>query len=137
MLKNIKPKVEIESLELKSCSDYKALIRCKMVGSDFAEEVKSFIEKFSTETCTNWIVRRTFPNLQRLLFRKIFVCQHSDFNKKAGKRANFNSRDRNKRCNAQIDIKIKKKTKTTIRRDKYLKNGLNAQIQVCLKLTSL
>lgn len=130
VLKNLKPEVEIQSLEFKSYSEYKGIIRCRMIGSDFAGEVKSFIEKFSAETCTNWIVRRTFPNVQKLAFRKIFVCQHNNFNKNIQKRASSTLRNRMKGCNAEIDIKIKKITKATIRRDSYLKNGLNAQIVV-------
>lgn len=52
LLKNLQPEVEIESLEFKSYSEYKALIRCKIMGSDYAEGVKSFMEKLSAETCT-------------------------------------------------------------------------------------
>lgn len=133
LVKNIQPDAQISNCEIQSASEYILVIRCR-TESDFTLNVQNFIDKFSNATNTNWITRRTFPNVQKLEFRKIFVCQHNSFNKVKKVNKNTGLRDRNKECKAQIDVKIKKITRNTKRRDPYLKSGLNTEIKVgCLK----
>lgn len=117
-------------LEWESDGDnFTVTVKCKLDDSneDYSAFSTRFIQKFSTFSNTNWIVRSTYPNLKRLAFRKLFVCQHSSFNKKiAGER----NRMRARACKASIDIKAKKINRHTCRYDENLKEGYNVTIIV-------
>lgn len=112
---------------------FDACVRVK-TPSDLHEENSAWcdrwIAEFSTKTCTNWIVRYTYPSAKRYIYRKIFKCQHNSFDKvKDRKRNDFRMRD--KECNATIDIVFKKINRNTIKNDELLKSGFN----VCIKVS--
>jgi len=96
--------------------------------SEFCDRI---INEFGDVTSTNWIVRYSFPNAQRLKYRKVYVCQHSAHNKIVTRKRN-DTRIRDKNCKAQIDIKIKVTTRNSIRKDSMLKEGLNTIIKVSI-----
>lgn len=97
----------------------------------FDTQCSRWIKKVSESTKTQWIVRNSWPNLKLMLYRKLFVCHHSDFNKTAtADRIRSKTRVKGRGCSASIDIKIKKVNRFTIRNDRYLKDGLCAIITV-------
>lgn len=57
------------------------------------------------------------------LFRKVYVCHHSGFNKVCSKN-NKRGRSKNTECNAKIEIKIKLTTKDTKKKDKFVRVSL-------------
>lgn len=131
----------LEQFLSENCGEYKQLewdfqsqdkfsftVKCKPGNykDEYSGFSTDFIQKFSTFTNTNWIVRSTFPKLQRLAYRKLFVCQHSSFNKK---KENQN-RVRARACDASIDIKAKKVNRNTCRYDADLKDGFTLLLKV-------
>ncbi|KFM83526.1 hypothetical protein X975_19855, partial [Stegodyphus mimosarum] len=77
-------------------------------GTSLSSKCDTFVEKFSEVSKTNWIVRKTYPELKSL-YKKLYVCHHSDFNKKALAAASSNKfRERNQNCKASMCIKIMK-----------------------------
>lgn len=70
----------IENLDFESEEKYSIKFRLKVGQSEtrdqYASVIGEFVQTFSNFTKTNWIVRKSFPSLKRLLFRKIFTCQH-------------------------------------------------------------
>lgn len=112
---------------------FELIVKCKLGehNEDYSGFCKTFIEHFSTFSNTNWIVRSTFPKLQRLAFRKIFKCQHSAFNKKSQRTSGPGpSRVRSRGCNATIDFKFKKVNRNTCRYDADLKEGYTVLLKI-------
>lgn len=110
-------------------SEFSAIIRTKIdqKAESYSLACDEWINLFSNNSKTNWIVKCTFPNKTNYLYRKDYVCQHSSKNKKM---SILTTRNRNKQCQAAIKIVIKKDTMHTRRRDEHLRNGLNTEIQV-------
>lgn len=104
----------------------KITLRTK-IDRDMDTTAKTWIKNFSTATRTEWIVNKTYPKIQRLQYRKDWVCQHNAKNKE---RKTSSARDRNRNCDAKIWIKVKNVNKFSRSRDSLLKEGLNAVIQV-------
>ncbi|GFS96019.1 SWIM-type domain-containing protein [Trichonephila clavipes] len=77
------------------------------------EEAENFKNRYSVVSNTNWIVYGCTPNPQRFVFSKTWICHNS-------KRHKRNAR-RNADCKAKLSIVIKKITKGTKKKDKYLK----------------
>ncbi|KAG0444722.1 hypothetical protein HPB47_013458 [Ixodes persulcatus] len=75
-----------------------------------------WLESYRQATDTSWIVDWELPNPTRVVFHKKWRCQHSNLNKTVG----LHSTD----CPAFVDIKIKKITKDTKKRDPFLKRAL-------------
>jgi hypothetical protein len=107
--------------------NFTAKVYCKLEGGgcedDYDSKCAYFIEKFSRETWTNWIVYRRHGYLKRSFFRKSYKCQHSAVNKVKGKGTLMNTR-----CRAVIDFKFKKVNRNTVKNDPNLKSGLNCVI---------
>ncbi|KAM7301395.1 uncharacterized protein ISCGN_016914 [Ixodes scapularis] len=75
-----------------------------------------WLESYRQATDTSWIVDWELPNPTRVVFHKKWRCQHSNLNKTVGSRSTD--------CPAFVDIKIKKVTKDTKKRDPFLKRVL-------------
>ena len=45
------------------------------------EDVDTWLRSYEEMSATHWIVRKTYPRLQRVQFRKDYVCHHAGFNK--------------------------------------------------------
>lgn len=120
----------LETLDYESEEKYTAKFRLKADKNEsqerYAHVINEFVQSFSTFTKTSWIVRKSYPVLKRLLFRKIYTCQHSSFNKKSAK----NKLPRGQNCIAKIDVTIKKVNKDTIRNDKLLIDGFNVLVTI-------
>ncbi|CAH0595054.1 unnamed protein product [Chrysodeixis includens] len=112
-----------------SAEHFTALVKCRVENDQsikyYSDFCKEWIRKFSSFTKTSWIVRKCFPNLKRLVYRKVYICHRSSHNKK--KMADTSSA-RNKQCSAKIDFKMKFINRNTIKNDKSLKEGLNLHI---------
>ncbi|KAE8741649.1 hypothetical protein FOCC_FOCC012852 [Frankliniella occidentalis] len=91
------------------------------------KDADRWLQDYSKSTRTEWIVKDTFPNHTRLVYRKTYLCAFSSKNKHLveGSKRNWN-------CHAQLDFKIKLITKETRKRDSFLKkeNPLQAIITV-------
>ena len=118
----------IEKLDFESNEKYFLQLRLKADQNgkqeQYAKFINEFVKKFTYFTKTNWIVRKSYPSLKRILFRKTYTCQHSSFNKRSDK----SSRGQN--CKAKIDFVIKKVNKDTIRNDKLLSQGYNVLVNI-------
>uniref|UniRef100_A0A2S2NK50 Uncharacterized protein n=1 Tax=Schizaphis graminum TaxID=13262 RepID=A0A2S2NK50_SCHGA len=110
-------------------SEFSAIIRTTIdqKAESYSLACDKWINLFSNNSKTNWIVKSTFPNKTNYLYRKDYTCQHSSKNKKT---SILTTRNRNKQCQAAIKIVIKKDTIHTRRRDEHLRNGLNTEIQI-------
>lgn len=137
---------QLDVTEYCSEDNYKAVLRVKLPGKsdddsssdDFNIRCNQWIKAFSSLTKTQWVVKLTLPKLQKLLFRKKYVCHHSNFNKVSEhKRKRESTRKKDKECEAFIDMKIKKINRNTIRNDVLLKKGLSAEITVSLDIVLL
>lgn len=127
----------IEIISLKDASsNFKVRVRTNLnrngEHSDYSTQCNNWVKTFGESTKTQWIMRNSWPNLKTILYRKLFVCHHSNFNKvRDSDRIRSNNRIKAKGCKATIDIKIKKVNRFTIRNDSHLKDGLSAIIMVC------
>lgn len=80
-------------------------------------QVKQWLDEFSKKTNSQWVVRRTYPKVERLTYRTDYVCQHSDHNKgmkgtKAARKCD---------CQAKLTAKIKIVNKDTRYKDVFVK----------------
>lgn len=91
-------------------------------GANWSDTCNKWVEKFSIQTNSKWVVKATFPKVQRIEYRKVYFCKENS----------VSSRNHNKSCPAKIDVKIKKSSVHTIRKDQLLKTGYNAEIKVHL-----
>jgi hypothetical protein len=105
-------------------------LKCTVASDESANYYNNYvlewIKKFSTFTATTWIVRNSFPRLKRLLYRKLYICHRSSFNKKKL----TTSDTLNQECRAKIDFKMKFINRNTMKNDPYLKEGLNLTITI-------
>jgi len=57
-------------------------------------EVMLWVKNFSRKTNTQWVVRSTYPTVERLAYRTDYVCQHSDRGKgKGSEKLSLSSKD--------------------------------------------
>ena len=103
------PKCVIVQSNIINLSDFSAIVRTKIdqKPESISLACDEWINLFSNNSKTNWIVKSTFPNKTNYLYRKDYVCQHSSKNKKL---SIHTTRNRNKQCQAAIKIVIKKDT---------------------------
>lgn len=85
------------------------VLRCNVSDAAAAEQ---WMQKYSAQTNTSWIVQNASKKCTRMVFHKTWACQHSEINKTAAKR--------NQVCQAKVDIKIKKVNKDTRKKDPFL-----------------
>nr|XP_054924601.1 uncharacterized protein LOC126528195 [Dermacentor andersoni] len=93
---------ELSTLETK-------VLRCNLNN---AAEAEQWMRNYSAETNTSWIVDCVATKCTRMVFRKVWRCQHHKRNKITARR--------NTDCPAKLDIKIKKVNPDTQRNYKYL-----------------
>ncbi|XP_022831379.1 uncharacterized protein LOC111359916 [Spodoptera litura] len=130
-LSEISENAEFPVFNYVSSEKYSILVKCH-VDTDkdaqfYSEYASEWIKKFTKFTKTGWIVRACFPRLKRLLYRKVFMCHHSSFNKS---KISEQGSSKDKQCKAKIDFKVKFINRNTIRNDKMLKAGLNLAIYI-------
>lgn len=107
--------------------NFSIVVRTKMEkGVNWSETCTKWVEKFSIQTNSKWVVKATFPKVQRIEYRKVFFCKENS----------ISSRNHNRSCAAKIDIKIKKYSIHTLKKDKLLKTGYNSEIKVLNKQTN-
>ncbi|KAM3957855.1 uncharacterized protein ACR2FA_008122 [Aphomia sociella] len=126
-LEKISENAKFVKYDYVSAEKFSIHMRCKAATDQsqdyYNQYVSTWIRKFSNYTTTNWIVRNTFPKVKRLVYRKVFTCRRSAFNK-----SRTAERTLNVECKAKIDFKIKFINRHTIRNDPYLNDGLNVTI---------
>lgn len=130
-LSEISENAEFPVFNYVSGEKYSILVKCH-VDTDrdaqfYSEYASEWIKKFTKFTKTGWIVRACFPRLKRLLYRKVFTCHHSSFNKR---KICEQGSSKDKQCKAKIDFKVKFINRNTIRNDKMLRAGLNLTIHI-------
>ncbi|XP_018329010.1 uncharacterized protein LOC108739556 isoform X2 [Agrilus planipennis] len=118
-----------------SISDFDICVRTDLnrvaKEADSSEQCNTWIKQFSAVTKTKWIIRNSGPHLKTMVYRKLFVCHRSNFNKICNNdRGRSHIQVKSKGCTASIDIKIKKINRYTIRNDINLQNGLSAVINI-------
>lgn len=106
--------------------NFSVVLRTKLTNKEnnWGDTCNKWLEKFTIQTNSQWLVRATFPAAKRMEYRKVFICKgsHGRNNKSNGE---------SKRCESKIDMKVKKVTRDTVKKDKYLKAGYNGEIKVC------
>lgn len=125
---------EIIKCNFKSSKEYSVVLRTRLPeGKSPQHSCDLWKESFSKTTNTCWTVRETYPNAIDFLYRKKYVCQHNKHNKSKllskAKSKNY-TKYRNKNCEASIDIKVQKVTKSTLKKHKHLREGRTATIKV-------
>lgn len=127
-LTEISENAQFLTFDYRSSSEYTIDLRCKVENNQtkafYNEYAKQWITKFSKFTSTNWIVRTSYPHIQRMLFRKLYFCQRSQFNKKK----ELEVCKRNLGCKAKIDFKVRIMTRHTEKKDPLRKLGCNLSI---------
>lgn len=94
----------VEVLEFDSHNNFVASVRTKWPSSEedqvqgnkkysgWTRVLNKWVEKFSQQTNSKWIVRTSFSNRQRYIYRKIYICK-------------------SKPCKSRIDIRVTKPEK--------------------------
>lgn len=122
--------VRFTKFEFHSAENFSITFKCKVeidqTAEYYGQHVGEWISKFGTFTTTTWIVRVTFSKLKRLVFRKVYVCHRSAFNKK--KKQDYETR--NQACRAKVDFRVKFINRNTMKNDSFLKEGLNMTISI-------
>lgn len=129
-LEEISTEAKFQTFEFDSAERFTVLIKCH-VGENqtpefYGQYASDWINKFSKFTSTTWIVRQCFRKLKRLLYRKIYVCHRSSFNKSI--KPDFATR--NQECRAKVEFRTKFINRNTIKNDPLLKEGLNLTISI-------
>ncbi|XP_049528511.1 uncharacterized protein LOC119462177 isoform X2 [Dermacentor silvarum] len=88
------------------------VLRCNLNN---ATEAEQWMRSYSAETNTSWIVDYVVTKCARMVFRKVWRCQHHHRNKMTARRTTD--------CPAKIDIKIKKVNPNTQKNDEYLRRS--------------
>jgi hypothetical protein len=118
-----------------SCSyvnnmDFSAILRTRLKpdsAGSYSTACQAWILRFSETTKTNWIVGQNYPNLTKVEYRKLLVCQHS---KKGKIKHSDRPYSRNMNCEASINVVVRKNTTNTRRSDRLMREGLNTIIEV-------
>lgn len=132
-LEEISADAKFQILEFESAERFTVMIKCRVMENEtpefYGQYAGEWITKFSKFTSTTWIVRQCFRKLKRLLYRKIYVCHRSSFNKSI--KPDFATR--NQECKAKIEFRTKFINRNTIKNDPLLKEGLNLTISIDFK----
>ncbi|KAL1480332.1 hypothetical protein MTO96_051118 [Rhipicephalus appendiculatus] len=78
--------------------------------------VNEWLEAYSVQTNTSWIVQKVVKQGERMVFHKVWRCQHHSRNKRADRR--------DAGCMARLDIKIKNLTRGTKQKDASLRRDI-------------
>ena len=117
-------------------SEAKVVFRCNLKN---IEDCTAWLEAYEHATCSHWNVRKTYPAMSKLLFRKDFVCHHSGFMKKdavlstLGDFSLMNQRGRSKNCKCAARLMMKIFQDTS--RDEYVKKV--SRLWFCCELLKL
>ena len=103
--------------QIVECSNGKIVIRAAVKDE---KERQDWFQDFQLKSNSPWTVRNTFPSCSRATFRKVYVYQHSDFNKAV----HSSKRSKNTVCRAKLSVEIKPITANTRAKDKYVKVGM-------------
>ncbi|XP_065292052.1 uncharacterized protein [Dermacentor albipictus] len=95
-----------------STSDTRVL-RMNIADPASAEE---WMRQYKAATNTSWIMKYKQTNCTKMVYHKVWHCQHSKRNKTAA--------GRNTDCQARVDIKIKKVNKDTKKNDEFLRKAV-------------
>lgn len=129
-LEEICSETKFLTFEFESAERFTILIKCQVEENQtpefYSQYASEWINKFSKFTSTTWIVRQCFRKLKRLLYRKIYVCHRSSFNKSI--KPDFATR--NQECKAKVEFRMKFINRNTIKNDPLLKEGLNLTISI-------
>lgn len=129
-LEDICQGAKFQTLQFESAERFTILIKCQVEENQtpefYSQYANEWIQKFSKFTSTTWIVRQCFRKLKRLLYRKIYVCHRSSFNKSI--KPDFATR--NQECKAKVEFRMKFINRNTIKNDPLLKEGLNLTISI-------
>ncbi|KAE8743392.1 hypothetical protein FOCC_FOCC010997 [Frankliniella occidentalis] len=87
------------------------------VAVEKKEDIDLWLRDYSKRTFTEWVVKQTFPRADRVAYHKQYLCAFSKKNKIRLEGESY----RNYNCTAKLDIKIKKLTKDTKKKDPYLR----------------
>ena len=77
------------------------------------EDADVWLAAYEAETKTHWVVRKTYPEVQKLVFRKDYVCQHTSFSRITPSDSGFrqqvprNRRGKSKNCACPASLVIK------------------------------
>ncbi|XP_077544680.1 uncharacterized protein LOC144157796 [Haemaphysalis longicornis] len=99
------------------------VLRSNLTDSNAADE---WVKQYGASTNTAWIVHTVRSKCTRMVFHKVWVCQHNERNKTSEKRST--------RCPAKLDIKIKKVNRDTKKNDAFLCREV--PLQAVIKLVS-
>lgn len=101
--------------------NFSVSVRTKLKNVDgWGKACDRWVERFTIQTNSKWVVKATFPKAQRMEYRKVYVCKENS----------VGNRNHNKSCQGKIDIKVKKVTESTLKKDKLLQSGYNGEIKV-------
>ncbi|KAK4877781.1 hypothetical protein RN001_010287 [Aquatica leii] len=101
--------------------NFSVLVRTKLKNNDTWSKVcDRWVERFTIQTNSKWVVKYTFPKIKRMEYRKVYICKENSTSRK----------NHDKSCQGKIDIKVKKYTKSTLKKDALLKSGYNGEIRV-------
>lgn len=129
-LEEISTGAKFQTFDFESAERFTVLIKCQVEENQtpefYGQCASEWINKFSKFTSTTWIVRQCFRKLKRLLYRKIYVCHRSSFNKSI--KPDFATR--NQECKAKVEFRMKFINRNTIKNDPLLKEGLNLTISI-------
>jgi len=102
---------------VKDDGGFQAIVRTNAATK---EDMAQWLCDFERRTKTKWLVRSTFPNIQRLSYRIDYVCQRSSFNKHDTQRASKNCK-----CCAKLTLKVNVLTRQTKRSNLFVKVRLH------------
>ncbi|XP_064488325.1 uncharacterized protein LOC135400417 [Ornithodoros turicata] len=82
------------------------------------EDVGKWMKQYCSSTNTSWIVDAVRSNCERMVFHKVWRCQHHGRNKRSS------SSQRVTGCTAKLDVKIKKTNRNTKGYDEFLRRDV-------------
>lgn len=93
-----------------------------------ARAAEDWVKKYSAESCTSWIVENVRTRCTRMVFHKVWLCHLNHRNKTRPASLEKPS------CPAKLSIKIKKISRGTIAKDKFLRS--NRPLPAVIRLIS-
>lgn len=93
--------------------NFTVTLRTKLTNEndDWGNVCNKWVEKFSNQTNSKWRVKSSYPRAQRAEYRKVYYCKENG-------------------CGGKINIKVKKDTVYTRKKDELLRTGHNVEIKV-------
>ena len=103
----------LSSLPFKTVSDGDKLETVFRTANDTVHDADLWLSAHEQLSNTHWVVRKTYPAVSKLLYRKDYVCHHSSLNRVAPHEANIHQvphnrrgKSKNARCFASLVVKI-------------------------------